>query len=55
MTLLELNKGICNIKDRDLNAMYEKSKNFNTSSTDAKTIYRILDYLNKMIPVKTQE
>lgn len=55
MTLLELNKGICNIKDRDLNAMYEKSKNFNTSSTDAKTIYRILDYLNKMFPVKTPE
>lgn len=55
MTLLELNKGICNIKDRDLNAMYEKSKNFNTSSTDAKTIYHILDYLNKMFPVKSPE
>lgn len=55
MTLLELNKDICNIKDRDLNAMYEKSKNFNTSSTDAKTIYHILDYLNKMFPVKSPE
>ena len=55
MTLLELNKGICNIKDRDLNAMYEKSKDFDASSTDAKTIYRILDYLNKMFPDKSPE
>lgn len=55
MTLLELNKGICNIKDRDLNIMYEKSKDFDASSTDAKNIYRILDYLNKMFPVKSPE
>lgn len=55
MTLLELNKGICNIKDRDLNAMYEKSKDFDASSTDAKNIYRILDYLNKMFPDKSPE
>ena len=34
---------------------YEKSKDFNTLSTDAKTIYRILDYLNKMFPVKSPE
>lgn len=55
MTLLELNKCICNIKDRDLNIMYEKSKDFDASSTDAKNIYRILDYLNKMFPVKSPE
>ena len=29
MTLLELNKGICNIKDRDLNVLYNYAKNLN--------------------------
>lgn len=55
MTLLELNKGICNIKDRDLNQMYETHKDFDASSTDAKNIYRILDYLNRMFPDKAPE
>lgn len=55
MTLLALNKGICNIKDRDLNAMYEASKDFDASSADAKNIYRILDYLNIMFPEKSPE
>lgn len=55
MTLLELNKGICNIKDRDLNSMYETYKDFNTSSNDAKNVYRILDYLNRMFPNKSPE
>ena len=55
MTLLALNKEICNIKDRDLNAMYEKYKDFDASSTDAKNVYRILDYLNKMFPSKSPE
>lgn len=55
MTLLGLNKAICNIKDKDLNTMYEKHKNFDASSTDAKNIYRILDYLNKMFPEKSPE
>jgi len=55
MTLLAINKGICNIKDRDLNIMYEKSKDFDASSSDAKNIYRILDYLNKMFPDKSPE
>ena len=55
MILLELNKGICDIKDRDLNSMYETYKDFNTSSNDAKNVYRILDYLNRMFPNKSPE
>ena len=55
MTLLALNKGICNIKDRDLNEMYEKHKDFDASSADAKNIYRVLDYLNRMFPQKAPE
>ncbi len=55
MTLLALNKGICNIKDRDLNLMYENYKDFDAASNDAKTIYRVLDYLNRMFPSKAPE
>ena len=49
MTLLALNKGIRNIKDRDLNEMYEAYRDFDAASTDAKSIYRVLDYLNTTI------
>ena len=57
MTLLYLNKnsGICNIKDRDLNVMYESQKNFDESSSEAKAINRILDYLDSMFPSKAPE
>ena len=55
MTLLALNKGIRNIKDRDLNEMYETYKDFNASSPEAKSIYRVLDYLNRMFPEKAPE
>lgn len=55
MTLLALSKGIRNIKDRDLNEMYETYKDFDASSADAKSIYRVLDYLNRMFPDKAPE
>ena len=55
MTLLALHKGICNIKDRDLNIMYETHKDFDPGSSDAKNVYRILDYLNRMFPSKAPE
>ena len=55
MTLLVMNNGICNIKDRDLNLMYEKYKGFDSNSTEAKTIIRIMDYLNRMFPSKAPE
>lgn len=55
LTLLALKKSICNIKDRDLNVMYESYKDFNPSSSEAKSIYRILDYLNRMFPAKSPE
>lgn len=55
MMLLALNKGIRNIKDRDLNEMYESHKNFDKSSAEAKNVYRVLDYLNRMFPEKAPE
>lgn len=54
MTLLALNRGICNIKDRDLNEMYETYKDqFDTKKPEAKSIRQALDYLDKMFPQKS--
>lgn len=55
MCLLELNGGLCNIKDKDLNKMYEDNKDFNSKSPTARKIKRVLDYLYKMFPSKTPE
>ena len=57
MILLYLNRdtGICNIKDKELNTMYEAYKDFDTSSSEAKMIVKILDYLDTMFPKKTPE
>ena len=55
MTLLALNKGICNLKDKDLNEMYDSYKDFDASSAEAKNIYRVLDYLNRMFPSMAPE
>ena len=55
MTLLALSKGIRNIKDRDINEMYEKNKDFDSKSAEAKNIRQALDYLNKMFPEKVPE
>ena len=57
MTLLYLNKnsGICNINDRDLNAMYEENRDFDETSSEARTIIKILDYLDSMFPNKAPE
>lgn len=55
MTHLALSKKICNIKDKDLNDMYEKYKEFDSQSADAKRITQILDYLNVMFPSQSPE
>ena len=55
MTLLGLKKTICNVKDRDLNEMYSEYADFDSSSAEAKNIYRILDYLNRMFPSQAPE
>ena len=55
MILLSFNKAICNIKDKDLNAMYEAYRDFDDASTEAKNVIRILDYLNTMFPQKAPE
>ena len=55
MILLALNKGICNIKDKDLNKMYDTYRVFDASSSEAKNTQTILNYLNAMFPSKSPE
>lgn len=55
MCLLSIKGEICNIKDRDLNEMYENNKNFDDGSKQAKNVIRILNYLNAMFPEKAPE
>jgi hypothetical protein len=55
MTRLELNGGSCNIKNVDLDKMYEDNKKFDASGKVAKQIRHSLDFLNKCFPTKTPE
>lgn len=55
MCLLALTKQVCNIKDKDLNAMYAEQKAFDAQSPEAKNVFRVLDYLNTMFPSKAPE
>lgn len=53
--LLELTGHACNIKDKDLNKMYEDNAVFDDKSVKAKKIKKVLDYLLLMFPDKTPE
>ena len=55
VTALELNGGPCNIKNANLNAMYEDQIDFDVSSLKAKKVRRVLDYLLEVFPDKTPE
>jgi len=55
MTAIELNGGPCNVKNSNLNAMYEEQTDFDAASDKAKKIKRVLDYLLKTFPEKTPE
>ncbi len=55
MTLMELGGGPCNVKNTDLNRMYEQEKNFDANCAKARKIRRVLDYLHKSFPGKTPE
>lgn len=55
MCLLSIKGSICNIKDKDLNEMYENKRDFDENSKEAKTVVRILNYLNTMFPQKAPE
>lgn len=55
MSALELNGGPCNVRNANLNAMYEEFTEFDTGSVKAKKIRRVLDYLTLSFPEKTPE
>jgi hypothetical protein len=55
ITLVELSGGPVNVKDKDLNKMYEDNAVFNASNPKAKKIKKTLDYMYKMFPSKTPE
>jgi hypothetical protein len=55
ITALELNGGPCNIKNANLNAMYAEHQGFDVTSTKAKKVRRVLDYLLECFPEKSPE
>lgn len=55
MTLIELEGGPTNIKDRNLNLMYEEHRSFDLQGPVAKRVRRVLDTMLKMFPEKTPE
>lgn len=55
MTLIELVGEPTNVKNADLNKMYETENNFDPTSPKAKKIRRTLDYLKVVFPDKTPE
>lgn len=55
MVRLELAGGPTNVKNRDLNEMYEDGSAFNSSGAEAKAVRRTLDLLRRVFPEKTPE
>lgn len=55
MCLLCIAKGICNVKDKDLNTMYDANRDFDNNSSEARTVSKILNYLNGMFESKAPE
>ena len=55
MALIELSGGPCNVKNADLNRMYEKHKDFDQNGAKAKKCRRVLDFLYAAFPTKTPE
>lgn len=55
MILLELSGQPCNVKNADLNKMYENNKDFDQNGAKAKKCRRVLDFLYAAFPTKTPE
>ena len=55
MVLLELSGSPCNVKNADLNRMYEKNRDFDTNCAKAKKCRKVLDFLYAAFPSKTPE
>lgn len=55
MALVELSGGPCNVKNADLNRMYEKNKDFDPNGVKARKCRKVLDFLYTAFPSKTPE
>jgi len=55
MIRIELNGGPCNVKNSDLNKMYELNEEFDVNGPKAKKIKKVLDFLLSAFPEKTPE
>jgi len=55
MVLIELTGGPCNVKNADLNRMYEKHRDFDVTGAKAKKCGRVLDFHFNAFPAKTPE
>jgi hypothetical protein len=55
MTLLELFGCPCNVKNADLNRMYEKNKDFDPNGGKAKKCRKVLDFMHSAFPSKRPE
>jgi hypothetical protein len=55
MARLEIEGNCCNIKNADLNKMYDENQDFDSNSPKAKKIKKVLDFLLECFPEKTPE
>jgi hypothetical protein len=55
MVLLEMQGGPANVKNADLNRMYNENRGFEATSPIAKSVRRVLDILADVFPEKTPE
>ena len=55
MILLEMQGGPTNVKNADLNRMYERNREFDSKSSIAKSVRRILDIMAEVFSEKTPE
>jgi hypothetical protein len=55
MVLLETEGGPTNVKNADLNRMYERNRDFDSKSATAKAVKRVLDIMADVFPEKTPE
>lgn len=55
MVCMEMAGGPINVKDADLNRMYENNKDFDSKSSQAKSVMRVLNTLNEIFAEKTPE
>ncbi len=55
MVCLELAGGPTNIRDADLNRMYREQKAFDSKSSEAKAVVKVLNVLNEIFTEKTPE